>query len=140
MTPASKPGAGARDHWEGSPCYGNEYGKEWFELNRTVDEGYTEEIEDQVSSFASFKNIAELDLPEVGDSYFYQNLNWIIDNVGIYSSYNDSNGERICSGAFELYRIITKQVHHPVFYDYWNVYEYSFFNWNYIREERREAS
>lgn len=53
----------------------------------------------------------EWELPIVGMTYFF-NLSREIDIEG---------------------------AHHEVWINYWHVYNYSFFNWNYLREERRAA-
>ena len=34
---------------------------------------------------------------------------------------------------------LMREIHHPLLVNYWNVYNYSFLEWNFLREERRLA-
>lgn len=154
VTPGDKPGAG---HWEGSgkrwEQSGSGYiqlaGDVFFELDRTVDEGYdipnniTKKIINGGQYNYSFEDDPHLIIDEEyeypvnteiqmynedGTKYFYKpsdNFTWYVYKKRINTD----------SVTYTLYaeKVISSSVTHvPVYFDYWNTWIYRNLNWEQI--------
>lgn len=135
ITPASKPGAGGQDHWEGAASYGNSHGSEWFELDRTIDEGY-DDPDVMIPNPVYLAAQTDYDNYDIGDDLTTDGFTWNITNR--WENSYTFNRRRYTSYFFSLERI-QEGAHHVVNFNYWHVYNYSFLEWNYLREERRSA-
>lgn len=138
MTPAAKPGAGAQDHWEGSPSWGNPYGFEWYELAGRETTPGTETRE-----YANMTLTRQDDhiMESPGDDFVDSVGNpitlrgyrdWIIDRTEIVNRYFSEIDVK-----YYLYRISGSSP--GVTTEIWNIYRYRFLQWMYQRQERRTA-
>lgn len=133
ITPASKPGAGGQDHWEGAPSWGNTHGAEWFELAGTVGDP------SEPSSTSVINNFRSGDPgPETYINRPYSDL-----SPGYYPIQGKTDwkivdfepaGETYGPNAFRLFLERTVSA-----FKLWNVYRYEFLEWKPIRQEQRTA-
>jgi hypothetical protein len=137
ITPASKPGAGANDHWEGAASYGNSHGSEWFEFNWKEDKSYNDpDIRHALPTYIASESAYNEN--EIGseEDFFTQGFMWRITNK--WENSYTYNKRKYTTYFFSLERT-EPGAHHAIFFDHWDVYTYAFLEWHYVREVIRNA-